>query len=78
VLNKKKEKITMSQANQMQIEKFLKGISYPVRKTDLIKYAEQQGADRQVRMVLEQLPDQTFEKQADVNKAISTMDRGVR
>ncbi|MBV9230608.1 MAG: DUF2795 domain-containing protein [Chloroflexi bacterium] len=68
----------MAQANQMQIEKLLKGVSFPVRKTDLMKYAEQQGADRQIREVLAQLPDQTFEKPADISKAISAMDRGVR
>ena len=68
----------MAQGNPIQIEKFLKGVSYPAKKTDLMKYAEQQGADRQMREMLAQLPDQTFEKLADVTKAISTMNRGVR
>ena len=65
----------MAGVNPIQIEKFLKGIDYPARKADLIKRAEQNGADEQVRATLQQLPDQQFDSPADVSKAIGAIDR---
>ncbi len=47
----------MAGVNPIQIEKFLKGIDYPAKKADLIKRAEQNGADEQVRATLQQLPN---------------------
>lgn len=35
----------MAKVNPVQIQKDLKGIDYPVSKQDLIKHAQQQGAD---------------------------------
>jgi hypothetical protein len=35
-----------------------------------MKRAEQEGADQEVRSILEQLPDQNHETPADVSKAI--------
>ena len=65
----------MAGVNPIQIEKFLKGIDYPARKADLIKRAEQNGADEQVRATLQQLPDQQFDSPADVSKAVGAIDR---
>ena len=65
----------MAGVNPIQIEKFLKGIDYPAKKADLIKRAEQNGADEQVRATLQQLPDQQFDSPADVSKAVGAIDR---
>jgi hypothetical protein len=54
----------------VQVQKFLGGMDYPARKQDLVKRAEQEGADEDVRSTLEQLPDQNYETPADVSQAI--------
>jgi Protein of unknown function (DUF2795) len=64
----------MATINPIQLQKYLKGMDYPARKADLLKRAEQNGADDQVRSTLEQLPDQQFNSAADVSKAIGTID----
>ncbi len=66
----------MAHINPIQVEKLLKGLDYPVSKQDLIKYAEQHGADENARQALNQLPDQTFESPVGVSKAIGAIDRG--
>ncbi len=65
----------MAKVNPIQVAKYLKGMDYPAHKADLIKRAEQNGADNQIRAQLEQLPEQTFKSPADVSKAIGAIDR---
>jgi hypothetical protein len=65
----------MAQTNPIQIEKFLKGVDYPASKEDLLKRAQQNGADEQVRATLQQLPDQQYGSPADVSKAVGAIDR---
>ena len=65
----------MAGINPIQLQKYLKGMDYPARKADLLKRAEQNGADDQVRSTLEQLPDQEFNSAADVSKAIGAVNR---
>jgi hypothetical protein len=60
----------MAKVNPVQVQKFLGGLDYPASKEDLMKRAEQEGADQEVRSILEQLPDQNYETPADVSKAI--------
>ncbi len=59
--------------NPMQLEKFLKGVNYPANKQELVRIAEQQGADNQIRELLAQLPEQSFERPADVSKAVNSL-----
>lgn len=66
----------MAKINPVQVEKLLKGLDYPASKKDIVKYAEQHGADENVREALQQLPGQTFDSPIDVSKAIGAMDRG--
>lgn len=61
--------------NPIQLEKYLKGVNYPASKNDLIKQAEQNGADQKVLETLKQLPDQKFEGPTGISKAIGDMDR---
>jgi len=65
----------MAKVNPIQVAKFLKGVDYPTSKADLIKRAEQNGADEQVRATLEQLPDQKFSSPTDVSKGIGAINR---
>jgi len=65
----------MAGINPIQLEKFLKGVNYPASKNELIKRAEQNGADENVRSSLEQLPDQQFDSPTDVSKAVGALDR---
>lgn len=70
----------MAKVSPAEVEKFLKGLDYPVRKTDLVKYVQQEIQDVQQEMqqvldVLQQLPDETFHKPTDVAKAIGEVDR---
>ena len=65
----------MASVNPIQLEKYLKGVDYPAKKNDLIKRAEQNGADQRVLDTLKQLPDRTFDGPSGVSKAIGNMDR---
>lgn len=60
----------MAKVNPIQLQKHLKGMDYPASKEDLIKHAQQQGADEVALSALEQLPDEEYETPADVSKAI--------
>jgi Protein of unknown function (DUF2795) len=53
----------------------IKGMEYPVSKTDLVKYAQQHGANENIRAALQELPDQTFHSPVDVSKAVGELDR---
>lgn len=63
----------MAQVNPIQVQKFLKGIDYPVQKRDLIKQAEANGADDNVRQALQQMPGERFNSPNDVSEALSKL-----
>lgn len=65
----------MAKISPAELEKYLKGLAYPVNTAELIKYAEEHGADEHARRVLEQLPDRTFEGPTGVSVAISQLDQ---
>jgi hypothetical protein len=65
----------MANVNPAQMEKFLKGLDYPASKMEVISCAEQNGADKQVRELFAQLPEQTYERPTDVSKAIGALER---
>jgi hypothetical protein len=64
----------MVTVNPVQIQKFLKGVDYPASKDDLIRQAEKEGADQNVRDALARLPDERFQTPADVSQAIGKLD----
>lgn len=64
----------MAVVNPVQVQKFLKGVDYPVSKQDLVEHAKQQGADENVCSMLEQLPDEEFETPAEASKAIGDIE----
>jgi hypothetical protein len=46
--------------NPIQMQKFLGGIDYPASKDDLVRHAEQQGADKDVLDNLRKMPDREY------------------
>jgi hypothetical protein len=60
----------MDKVNPVQVQKYLKGVDYPVSKNDLLKQVQDQGGDESVRATLEKLPDKTYQTPADVSEAI--------
>ncbi len=65
----------MARVNPIEVQKHLKGIDYPVNKENLIRHAEQHGADEELRSLLEELPeDEEYETPTDVNKAIGQIE----
>jgi hypothetical protein len=67
--------ITMARANPVEVEKSLKGIDFPAKKEDLVKHAQQHGANQEVLETLQALPKEDFYNAADVAKAIGEIDR---
>jgi hypothetical protein len=61
----------MAKINPIQLQKYLKGMNYPATKQDLIAHAQQQGADEHAHAALEQLPNEEFQKPADVSHALA-------
>ncbi|MBD2625452.1 DUF2795 domain-containing protein [Trichormus variabilis] len=61
----------MPKANPVELQKHLKGVDYPANKEELIEHAREQGADKQLLSLLEQLPeDEEYENPTELNKAI--------
>lgn len=61
----------MAKVNQIQLQKHLKGVDYPVSKQDLINHAEQQGADEDALSALKQIPDRQYDGPNAVSHEIS-------
>lgn len=64
----------MAKVNPIDVQKYLKGIDYPVSKEDLIKHAEKNGADETLKSLLSDLPEDQYERPTDVNKAIGQVE----
>jgi Protein of unknown function (DUF2795)/PRC-barrel domain/Rho termination factor, N-terminal domain len=62
-----------AKANPVHVQKFLEGLGYPTRKGDLVREAKRQGASKQVRSTLEQLPDKRFKTPTEVSEAIGNL-----
>jgi hypothetical protein len=61
----------MAEVNPIQLQKFLGGVDYPASKDDLIKKAEEHGADEEVLQALRDLPDREYDAPTAVTKAVS-------
>lgn len=64
----------MAKVNPIELQKHLKGLDYPASKEDVINHAEKSGVDKEIKAVLEQLPDEEFETPTDVNKAVGEIE----
>ena len=49
--------------------RFLKGVDFPAKQTDLVKRAKENGADQRVLEVLSKMPKRDYRSMADVMEA---------
>lgn len=54
----------------VDVQKVLKGASYPAEKADLLETAKSNGADEDVLNAIEALPDQQYGSPAEVSKGV--------
>jgi len=59
-----------TKVSPIQVQKFLKGVSYPASKNDLVKQAKQNKADKEIISMLEGMKEDKFKNPAEVSKAI--------
>ena len=55
------------------MEKYLKGINFPVNKQKLVEQAKTNGAPNEVINTIQRLPEEKFNSSADVTKAYGQM-----
>lgn len=53
------------------VQKYLKGLHYPAKKQELVRKAQEHGADSDTLSAINALPDQEFGGSQDVMKAFS-------
>jgi hypothetical protein len=63
----------MSKPNPVRLQKYLGGVDYPAGKEQLIRKAEENGADEQVVDLLRRLPERTYDGPSGVSKAFTAM-----
>lgn len=59
--------------NPVQLQKYLGGLDYPVSREDLVRRAQQKGADQEVVRTLRSLPRDRFNSPNDVSEAFGDM-----
>jgi hypothetical protein len=61
-------------ASPAAIERYLKGIHFPVNKNNLIEHAQQQGAPSDVLSVLNRFDEQEYHSVIDISKEVSRVE----
>jgi hypothetical protein len=59
--------------NPIQLQKYLGGLDYPVSREDLVRRAQEQGADQEVLNTLRSLPREEFNSPNDVSEAVGDL-----
>jgi Protein of unknown function (DUF2795) len=54
----------------IDIQKALGGMDYPASKSDIVRHAEQQGADKEVIDALNRIEDREYEGPSGVSSAV--------
>jgi hypothetical protein len=57
--------------NPIQVQKFLGGIDYPASKDDILRSAQDSGADDEVLDVLRGIPDREYDGPTAVSEAVA-------
>jgi hypothetical protein len=57
--------------NPIQVQKYLGGIDYPASKDDIVRTAEEQGADQDVMDALNGIPDREYDGPTALSQAVS-------
>ena len=68
-----KMKVVNMKVSPAQVEAYLKGISFPASKQDIIRQAEDNGADKPVLNILGSLREKEYHSPIDISKAIGKM-----
>jgi hypothetical protein len=61
----------MPTPNPIQMQKYLGGLDYPAGRDDIVAHAREKGADSDVIVHLEALPDRTYDGPNAVSKEFS-------
>jgi hypothetical protein len=64
----------MARINPIQLQKFLRGVDYPVQKSDLVNAAQREGADENALDTLKALPQEKFNSPNDVSEAVGRLE----
>ena len=62
-----------AKANPVEVQSFLEGVDYPTDKGTLLRKAERQGANREVRATLQRLSERRFKSPTEVSEAIGKL-----
>jgi hypothetical protein len=54
----------------IDVQKALSGMDYPARKDDIVRHAEEQGADEEVLEALRKIEDREYEGPSGVSSAV--------
>jgi hypothetical protein len=54
----------------IDVQKALSGMDYPARKDDIVRHAEQHGADKEVLDALKKIEDREYEGPSGVSSAV--------
>jgi hypothetical protein len=58
--------------NPIDLQKHLSGVDYPASKDDLVRTAEEQGANDELLEALRGMPDKEYDSPTAVSKAVSS------
>ncbi len=61
--------------NPIQVQEYLSGINYPASKEDIVKRAQDHGADKNALDALQRMPGDRFNSPNDVSEAIGKLNR---
>ncbi len=60
----------MTKVNPILVQKYLKEIGYPVSRAEIIRKAQESGADDSILTALEKLPETQFRSPNDISSAL--------
>jgi hypothetical protein len=60
----------VSKPNPIELQKYLSGVDYPAQRDDLVRAAEQNGADDSTLEIVRGLPDRTYDGPSGVSTEI--------
>jgi hypothetical protein len=61
----------MAQAEFIEVQKALGGISYPATKDQLVRHAQGKNASKNIIDVLQDIPDREYDGPNEVSKAVA-------
>lgn len=64
-----------SQPTFIETQRYLKGVDYPCRPTDLVEAARNEGAPEQILDLLGNLEDRDYDAPTEVSEALAAQDR---